>query len=309
VKAADVLMDSIINRNLVLAPGLKDAGVGHALNLPRGWIWVINLTPSVRPDQPPVLYPLPDQKDVPLWYPVSEWPNPVPEEGRGKEAGYAVTALFPPGTVVTGATARLADGAGREVDCWPLTPDRSPIPGGSFPVLGLVPKAPLKGGTAYTVSMTARARGAEWKKTWTFTTMREPEAAQEEMATRVVAALNAFRVKAGLNPVTLDDRLSGPCRLHARYLARNARHPSVQGLGMHNEDPALPGSTPEGARVGKKGTIASVSEPLLVVDGWVGTFYHRIPLLAPDLKRVGFGCYHERLGENWFCVLDAKDGK
>jgi hypothetical protein len=41
----------------------------------------------------------------------------------------------------------------------------------------------------------------------------------------------------------------------------------------------------------------------------MATLYHRVPLLAPDLRRVGFGCARDPLTENWFTVCDVKNGR
>ncbi len=51
--------------------------------------------------------------------------------------------------------------------------------------------------------------------------------------------------------VLLDPELSKGCGLHARYLVLNIDHPETQGLGGHDENPKLPGYTPEGQKAGK----------------------------------------------------------
>ena len=98
-------------------------------------------------------------------------------------------------------------------------------------------------------------------------------------------------------------------QLHADYVARNHDHPSAQGLGIHDEDPKLPGATPEGAKAGAAATIASrLLDPAASLDNWMATLYHRLPLLDPQLKRVGYGqTPHPQHG--WITVLDVGSGK
>jgi uncharacterized protein YkwD len=147
----------------------------------------------------------------------------------------------------------------------------------------------------------ARVGGKVVERTWSFTTA-DPEALDAEAARHLLGRLNDFRKAAGLLPVAFDGGLSDACRKHARYLALNADHPAVQGLGVHNEDPRLPGATPEGARAAKAAVLANLSDPLEAVDGWMSTLYHRVPLLDPRLERVGYG--QARLpGGNWAVVL------
>ncbi len=49
-------------------------------------------------------------------------------------------------------------------------------------------------------------------------------------------------------------------------------------------------------------------DPQGCVENWMATLYHRIPLLQPDLERIGFG--HARIGDHkWACVLDTGNGR
>src|SRR5262249_55549004 len=109
--------------------------------------------------------------------------------------------------------------------------------------------------------------------------------------------------RAGLSPVVLDERLSRGCRLHARYVVRNLEHPKAAGLGIHDEHANLPGYTEEGARAGKRGVIAVVSDPADSLTGWMATIYHRVPLLDPSVDRIGWGQeLHPTRG--WVTVLE-----
>ncbi len=106
---------------------------------------------------------------------------------------------------------------------------------------------------------------------------------------QALAQINKFRQISGLAPVELDAGLSRGCQLHARYLTLNHQHQSVQGLGSHTELPHLPGYTEEGKRAAENSDISYGSGLSACVDNWMATFYHRIPILRPNLKRIGIG--------------------
>jgi hypothetical protein len=108
-------------------------------------------------------------------------------------------------------------------------------------------------------------------------------------ADAVVERLNVHRKAAGLEPVVLDPALSKGCAAHAEYLVKNVDHPSTQGLGLHSEDPKLPGYTKEGERAGKASVIFLGLEGEDAVEGWMGSLLHRIPLMQSRLKKVGYG--------------------
>jgi hypothetical protein len=77
---------------------------------------------------------------------------------------------------------------------------------------------------------------------------------------------------------------------------------------MHRQEANLPGASPEGARAAKESVIAVVLDPQTCVENWMATLYHRIPILTPNLERIGFG--HSRVqGHKWVCVLDCGNGR
>ena len=66
---------------------------------------------------------------------------------------------------------------------------------------------------------------------------------------------------------------------------------------------SLLGYTPEGERAGRNGAISVTTEPNESVAGWMETFYHRVPLLDPEIRRMGFGqAAHPTRG--WVTVLE-----
>lgn len=105
----------------------------------------------------------------------------------------------------------------------------------------------------------------------------------------VLERINAHRKAGGLELVQLDPGLSRGCAAHARYLVTNVDQPSAQGLGLHTEDPKLPGYSREGERAGKAAVIFLGREGADAVDGWMGSLFHRIPLLESRLRKVGYG--------------------
>src|SRR5262245_41058294 len=106
---------------------------------------------------------------------------------------------------------------------------------------------------------------------------------------KVIERINAHRNAAGLEPVAVDPSLSTGCAAHASYLVKNVGHPSTEGLGLHSEDPKLPGYSKEGERAGKASVIFLGLEGEEAVDGWMGSLFHRIPLLQSRLRKIGYG--------------------
>ena len=111
----------------------------------------------------------------------------------------------------------------------------------------------------------------------------------EEVET-ALQEVNRIRTVLGLDPVTLSEELSEGCYNHARYLTLNSGHPDVRGLGAHEENPELEGYSKNGQIAGKHSVIA-YERPSTAVAAWDATFYHRIPLLQPELKTIGIGWY------------------
>ncbi len=315
------LTDSLISRQLLLDPHLHDLGLGYTPFSLGGWVWVIDLhriPPRTGGDmggaEKEYFYPAPDQENVPLNYPPNEVPSPIPTrsaEERGNEggmAGYAITVLFGPRIPVTAATAKLVDDKGAEVDGWLSTPQKPAIAGYPQRSLCFLPKSPLRPDTRYTATFQAEVNGKPWRRTWSFTTVKEPDRYSDELEEKILARVNIARKAAGLSLVRIDAELTHGCQSHAHYLARNHRRPEVQGMGMHRQSADLPGATPQGAKAAKESVIAVVLDPQTCVENWMATLYHRIPILTPNLERIGFGHAHIE-GQKWVCVLDTGNGR
>jgi uncharacterized protein YkwD len=309
VQAVVGLIDSLVSRPQLLDPRLGEIGLGYTPFQLGGWIWVIELRRvSGREVEREYFYPAPDQENVPLVYPPNEVPSPIPAENKSKLAGYAITALFDPRTPVREATAKLVDAQGTKVDGWLSSPEKPAI--ARFPqrCLCFLPKSPLQPGTRYTVTFEAEVNERPWRRTWSFTTLREPDRLDDDLDEKVLQRVNAVRKSAGLAPVRLDAELSRGCRAHARYLALNHRQAAVQGMGVHRQDANLPGASPQGEKAAKESVIAVLLDPHACVENWLATLYHRIPILTPNLDRVGFGLARVQ-GNKWACVLDTGNGR
>lgn len=105
--------------------------------------------------------------------------------------------------------------------------------------------------------------------------------------------LNNTRKTAGLDTVALSADLSKGCYAHAKYLVINRSDPKTVGLNAHKEFSDLKGYTKAGETAGKNAVIHYVM-PGEAIAGWINTFYHRIPLLQPDLKEIGIGFYKSK---------------
>ncbi|MEE2887163.1 MAG: CAP domain-containing protein [Planctomycetota bacterium] len=113
-----------------------------------------------------------------------------------------------------------------------------------------------------------------------------------------LARLNEIRAQAGLGPCRLDAEATAACVEHARYLALHPEH--HQWPAAHEQDPAKEGFTPRGMRCAMRSVIViDARGAARSIDGWMGTIYHRLPLLSPNIGAVGFA-YEKNM-----CVLDV----
>ena len=114
--------------------------------------------------------------------------------------------------------------------------------------------------------------------------------AVETPAQRVLRLVNGFRSTAGLPGVVLDAKLSVGCMEHARYMRLNRDTDAMAGLNAHHQRANLPGATPAGAACGAAADLfPGVADLGTAVDGWMAGFYHRRPILDPDLRSIGVG--------------------
>jgi uncharacterized protein YkwD len=112
-------------------------------------------------------------------------------------------------------------------------------------------------------------------------------------------AVNAYRKQAGAPAVTADPALAEAAEAHAWYTIFNYGQPSESGLGIHTEDPKLPGFVAANflqrdRAAGYQGTRAAevinhVYTPSAAVAVWVDSVYHRFPLLDRETQAIGYG--------------------
>ncbi|MEO0481580.1 MAG: CAP domain-containing protein [Planctomycetota bacterium] len=104
--------------------------------------------------------------------------------------------------------------------------------------------------------------------------------------------LNEFRALLDLSAAELDLEATLACKAHALFLQQNESH--WKWPEAHEEDPAKPGFTTRGMRAGLNSVIVIAGDPSQKIDpaesldGWIGTVYHRFPLLEENVRRIGF---------------------
>lgn len=103
---------------------------------------------------------------------------------------------------------------------------------------------------------------------------------------------------AGLPPCELDAEASMACEAHAHFLTMHPKE-HLKWPEAHEENPALEGFTPRGMRAGMSSVIihregnGGVEFAKDSVDGWIGTPYHRFPLLEQNIRRFGYSYVYE----------------
>jgi uncharacterized protein YkwD len=302
-RAVDQWMARPNMRVPLLNPDLGGIGVGLASLPGRTWAVVVDVARGIGGGERIVLYPAPEQQDAPVMFAGGpDMPN------TNTATGFPVTILFPPLRKVSEVKAQLLDHAGKPVQASLFTPEKPATDKGPRNTAALIPNAPLRGNRVYRVQAAAQVEGKPWSQTWTFTTEDDADS-KSIWALQALDKLNAIRKLAGLTPVALDPQLSRHCLAHAHYLAMNQGHPATAGLGAHDEDLSLPGATEEGRKAGKASNIAIGDYvPLHGIDSWMATLYHRVPMLEPNLRTVGWACV--RSGKHgWVTVLNVHAGR
>jgi hypothetical protein len=97
----------------------------------------------------------------------------------------------------------------------------------------------------------------------------------------------------GLPECELDAEASYGCEAHANYVTNHPELTEKLGPDIHEEDPAHPDFTRRGQLAGG-GNIVTGQGPRGAdfardtVDLWIGTPYHRFPMLEHNIKRLGY---------------------
>src|SRR5579863_6803497 len=119
-------------------------------------------------------------------------------------------------------------------------------------------------------------------------------------------ALNNYRRAAGVAEVSDDPRLSPGCAAHSRYIVKNFSAAIGRGLGgtIHTEDSAKPWFTAAGLNAARNGDVdemwdpGHVATPSWAIDNLMEGPFHRVSMLDPRLRSVGYGHFCE----NGYCV-------
>ncbi|HXZ88754.1 MAG TPA: FHA domain-containing protein [Candidatus Binataceae bacterium] len=118
--------------------------------------------------------------------------------------------------------------------------------------------------------------------------------------------LNRYRGVAHLLFVDADPAMTAGARDHARYLVKNYGKQLRQGLNLgalaHREDPANPWYTAAGSAAAAASDTHFALGPVSfrpasrswAFDSWMTAPFHRLWILNPRLRRVGYGEFCER---------------
>ncbi|MDB4897954.1 MAG: putative S-layer associated protein, partial [Firmicutes bacterium] len=134
-----------------------------------------------------------------------------------------------------------------------------------------------------------------------------PEPGPEEL--RALDLVNGYRRAVGLAPLTYVANLGAAALSHARYLVAN---PGQRALNAHGEQEGktfFTGATGgDRARYfdyvsGSREVINFTDRAEVALEGWMATLYHRIPLIHPGTREMGYGLAGS--GEQRVNVLEA----
>jgi len=119
-----------------------------------------------------------------------------------------------------------------------------------------------------------------------------------------LAQINRYRAMAGLEPVVEDPAASVGDLNHARYLVKRFEEELPETVNIHDEGRETPWSTPSGAlaaslsdiafRAGSQDSVDQAGLIKEVIHDWMTDPFERLPMLDPDLRKVGIGTYRER---------------
>ena len=116
--------------------------------------------------------------------------------------------------------------------------------------------------------------------------------------------INQYRMMAGLESVEEVAAISAGDTNHARYLVKRFEVESPEQVDIYSENRATEWSTPSGAAAASLSNIAlrtGAEQPSdletqirQVIDDWMTDPFQRLPILDPELRRIGLGLYREK---------------
>jgi Tfp pilus assembly protein PilF len=160
-------IDSVYHRFPLLRADLVDLGYGDAYLGPMT-VQVMDMSYREKATGRVILYPAPNQADVPPAFNGNEIPDPAPNASY--PIGYPVTATFDRNAKVGIGVFHLTDPSGTDLPGVTLLPSQADMEN-SFAFLANVP---LKAGTTYTADLTYTLNGRAGHAVWKFTTALGP---------------------------------------------------------------------------------------------------------------------------------------
>jgi hypothetical protein len=116
--------------------------------------------------------------------------------------------------------------------------------------------------------------------------------------------INQYRMMAGLESVEEVPAISAGDTNHARYLVKRFEVEPPERVDIYSENRATEWSTPSGAaaaslsdialRTGAEQATDPETQVRQVIDDWMTDPFQRLPILDPDLHRIGLGVYREK---------------
>ncbi|HEX7101681.1 MAG TPA: CAP domain-containing protein [Nitrolancea sp.] len=129
-----------------------------------------------------------------------------------------------------------------------------------------------------------------------------PAAAATDDTAQAFTLINTYRAWLGLPPMTRNPKLDASAQAHARYYQLNINDPSLNGMGLHVEQPGNPGFTGADmqARVDAQGydgwaneNIGLSGSMVASVEWFIGTIGHRLTLIDPRYTDIGLGMVND----------------
>lgn len=162
--SVQVWMDSVYHRYPLLARETSVAGYGEAgLGIASISIMDLGVGDPGRGDA--IVYPVPDQPDVPAYFNGQEVPDPVPQ-GASFPVGYPITLQVGASQTLTVISGRLFGSDNQEVPSYTLQPGSSGVTQSEWALLA---QRPLKAGARYTAEVIGKVDGQDFSKRWSFT--------------------------------------------------------------------------------------------------------------------------------------------
>jgi uncharacterized protein YkwD len=129
-----------------------------------------------------------------------------------------------------------------------------------------------------------------------------PVAAATDDTAQAFAMINTYRSWLGLPPMTRNPALDASASAHARYYQLNVGDPSLNGMGLHEEQTGKPGFTGASMqdRVEAQGydgwaneNIGLSGSMVTSVEWFIGTINHRLTLIDPRYTDIGLGMVND----------------